>query len=163
MKIMRAVGLIVWETLAIQLVAQDAMQRIVQNPLLEEDREFGQSVYKDRLAGFMKYLADDAVFVFGDITTVGKGEIEKRLAKKFDDKDFSLGWEPLEAKVLPSIDFGYSTGKYTFYGFYARCRCGTSEGGNYVAVWKKESDGSWKITFLALSKTTGGKGCGCAS
>jgi quercetin dioxygenase-like cupin family protein len=53
---------------------------------------------------------------------------------------FSLQWTPGKGDVSASGDLGYTAGTY------ASTMGGASEQGKYVTVWKKQSDGKWKVS-----------------
>ena len=56
---------------------------------------------------------------------------------------FTLSWEPKKAEVATSGDLGYTSGAF-------QVSMNDTEGkpvprsGNYVCIWKKQKDGSWK-------------------
>ena len=52
---------------------------------------------------------------------------------------FSLTWIAEKAEVSNSGDLGYSTGTYT--ATFGE----TTDKGKYVTIWRKQSDGSWKV------------------
>ncbi|MGH8311123.1 MAG: YybH family protein, partial [Steroidobacteraceae bacterium] len=52
---------------------------------------------------------------------------------------FAIKWTPEKAVVGASGDVGYTTGTYEMTAE------GATERGKYVTVWKKQSDGSWKV------------------
>lgn len=58
------------------------------------------------------------------------------------DKDVkTISWSPVNAEVARSGELGYSWGNWKFIAkdtvFY----------GNYFTVWKKQSDGNWKVAL----------------
>jgi ketosteroid isomerase-like protein len=52
---------------------------------------------------------------------------------------FSLRWIAEKAEVSKSGDLGYSTGTYS--ATFGE----TTDKGKYVTIWRKQSDGSWKV------------------
>ena len=65
-----------------------------------------------------------------------------------------LTWEPVKAEIARSNDLGYTIGNWEM-------KTKTSLGadtvlyGNYLTVWKKQADGSWKYVSDAGSHTPG--------
>ncbi|MEJ2613933.1 MAG: DUF4440 domain-containing protein, partial [Ignavibacteriaceae bacterium] len=55
---------------------------------------------------------------------------------------FTLSWEPTKTEVAASADLGYTSGTFQVSMNYAEGSVTNS--GNYVCVWKKQKDGSWK-------------------
>ena len=55
----------------------------------------------------------------------------------------------LNAQVAAAGDVGYTTGAF---GLQAN---GQTEKGKYVTVWKKQTDGSWKIAEDIFNTDTG--------
>ncbi len=82
---------------------------------------------------FIEYASDDAVVIWG-------GEVENAkssLAGWPDVEDAGkIVWWPTFAGIASSGDVGFTTGPSSFEG--------GKRYGNYLTVWKKQADGSWK-------------------
>ena len=94
---------------------------------------------KGTRAAFLAFLADDAI-VFRPGPVNGKGVWEKRAETGLD-----LIWEPTFAAIARSADFGYTTGP-------AKWKANKKEEkflgyGQFVSIWKKQKDGSWKVAL----------------
>lgn len=68
----------------------------------------------------------------------GLAEIRAMWTKYFSDPDFTMKWKPENVLVTESGNIGYSFGKWD----------GGSEGGPYLAVWRKNG-GTWKVLIDA--------------
>lgn len=68
------------------------------------------------------------------------------LMKSYEGKsqDFELTWEPLKAEVDGTI--GYTFGNYFLKTKTTDLR-DTVFYGNYVSIWKRQQDGSWKFVL----------------
>ena len=115
--------------------------------LLEVDRAFYQATADRGVEGFASFLAEDVWFLPGGAPLMqGREAAAKSWEPLLTDPDFSIRWEPLAADVGASADLGYTVGQYEVHGK-------TPEGkpfverGKYVTVWKKQSDGSWKVVL----------------
>jgi ketosteroid isomerase-like protein len=108
--------------------------------MVESERNFYQTGQeKGTRAAFLAFLADDAV-VFRPGPVNGKEVWEKRAETGLD-----LIWEPTFAAIARSADFGYTTGP-------AKWRANKQEKkflgyGQFVSIWKKQKDGSWKVAL----------------
>jgi ketosteroid isomerase-like protein len=108
--------------------------------MVESERNFYQSGQeKGTRAAFLAFLADDAV-VFRPGPVNGKEVWEKRSETGLD-----LIWEPTFAAIARSADFGYTTGP-------AKWKANKKEEkflgyGQFVSIWKKQKDGSWKVAL----------------
>lgn len=113
--------------------------------LLSADRAFSAlSVKKGMRAAFGAYMADDVVIYRG-----GAAPIEGRIVALPlypDNPEIVLQWEPWFADVAASGDIGYTLGSYTM---SAPDSTGVKQEstGNYVSIWKRQADGSWKFVF----------------
>jgi len=104
--------------------------------LLRLDREWATTV-KD-LDKFMAYYAPDAsLYLPGMPIATGTGAIRDALTKFSSTPGFSFEFVPAKADV--SGDVGYTTGTYR------ATIGGAMEQGKYIEVWKKQSDGQWKV------------------
>lgn len=88
---------------------------------------------------FLANLADDSI-LFGPNLTRGKD-----LWKGRPDSPSLLSWYPIHAGLSLAGDLGYTTGPWEF-----RAKKDAPEAdayGHFVTIWKKQSDGSWKVMF----------------
>jgi ketosteroid isomerase-like protein len=107
--------------------------------LLARDRDWSQSATD--IDKFMSFMADDAtVYAPGAPATKGSAAIRTQLGEMLEAPGFSLAWTPDKAEVAASADVAYTTGAYTM------SMGGATEKGKYVTAWKKQADGSWKVT-----------------
>jgi ketosteroid isomerase-like protein len=108
--------------------------------MVESERRFYQTGQeKGTRAAFLAFLADDGI-VFRPGPVNGKEAWGKRPENGFD-----LIWEPTFAAIARSADFGYTTGP-------AKWRANKNEEkflgyGQFVSIWKKQKDGSWKVAL----------------
>jgi len=108
--------------------------------MVDAERKFYQTGQeKGTRAAFLAFLADDGI-VFRPGPLNGKEVWGKRPETGFD-----LVWEPTFAAMARSADFGYDTGP-------AKWRASKKEEkftgyGQFVSIWKKQTDGSWKVAL----------------
>jgi ketosteroid isomerase-like protein len=108
------------------------------NALLALDREWSQTT-KD-MNKFVSYYAPDAsIHAPGMPTAKGSAAIMDAFMKMSSAPGFSLQWTPVRADVSTAGDVGYTVGTYE------ALMNGATEKGKYVVVWKKQSDGTWKV------------------
>ena len=74
----------------------------------------------------------------------GKDELRKLWANEFAKPDYLLTWELKEAYVARYGDIGFTTGSWSM-KFTSKTGKQLNYNGTYVAIWKKQSDGSWKV------------------
>ena len=91
------------------------------------------------------YCADDGSFMppNSPIAT-GKEAISQVFAGFFAIPGIKLNWHPTKIGVARSGELGYSTGVYEM-SFKDPSGKTVNDRGKYVTVWKKQSDGSWKV------------------
>jgi ketosteroid isomerase-like protein len=108
--------------------------------MVEAEKKFYQTGQENGTrAAFLAFLADDAV-VFRPGPVNGKQAWEKRAETGPD-----LIWEPTFAAIARSADLGYTTGP-------AKWRANKKDEkflgyGQFVSIWKKQKDGSWKVAL----------------
>jgi ketosteroid isomerase-like protein len=111
--------------------------------LLSADRAFNDDTATRRLEGWMAYMADDAV-LFSSKPMVGKDAIRAYFQTAFADPAYSLSWQPTRGEMFRSGNMGYTTGR-----FEQRRKDDKGNNvvnhGNYLTVWQKQPDGSWKV------------------
>ena len=109
--------------------------------LLQTDRDFARTSLEIGPAeAFKKYLDKDAFMLpNGAMPVFGRDSIYSDMIG-----DYTLEWEPVDGDVAKSGDFGYTWGTYI-----SRSKNDTGKEvirkGKYLNVWKKNSEGSWKV------------------
>jgi uncharacterized protein (TIGR02246 family) len=88
--------------------------------------------------------ADDATVMLPDTPVMtGKAAISAGFKGAGSDPNFALSLQT--TSVDTSGDLGYVRGSYMVHQTDATSKKATMEKGNYVLVYKKQADGSWKI------------------
>ena len=109
-------------------------------PLVEAEREFAKtSATKGTRIAFLDYLADDGI-IFQPGPVNGK---KSWLARP--KSPGLLTWQPIFADISRARDLGYTTGPWEFRAKGPADR--PAAYGNYVTVWKKEVDKTWKVAL----------------
>jgi ketosteroid isomerase-like protein len=115
--------------------------------LLAIDREWSQTTasMSKSLDTFMSYYAPDAaVYPPGMTVANGPAAIRAALMPMAQLPGFALQWSPTKANMSASGDLGYTAGSYALTVNDPTGRPAI-ERGKYIEVWKKQSDGSWKV------------------
>ncbi len=115
--------------------------------LLELEGRFSQSVAAGGGKAFATWFADDAVTLNnGRPAILGRTAISAQA--QWDPKAYQLTWVAQGAQMGPSNDMGFTWGRY-------EGRSKDKSGGpivmtgRYMTVWKKLSDGTWKVALDA--------------
>jgi ketosteroid isomerase-like protein len=113
--------------------------------LMETDRLFAKASEDKGFAGaFAQFTADEArIFQNKLMPIVGKEAIVKFLTENVKG---TITWEPYFVEMSASGDLGYTLGKSQSLRTSASGKKTVSYG-HYVTIWKKQSDGSWKVVF----------------
>ncbi len=116
--------------------------------LLETDRAFCQrSLEAGMKVAFVEY-ADSAVIKMDDgrLAVRGLDSLKAVWAAPRPDGPSPLSWEPQHVEISSSGDMGFTFG---YWRFPAKTETGndTLYYGNYVSIWKRQRDGSWKYVL----------------
>jgi ketosteroid isomerase-like protein len=115
--------------------------------LMNAEQELSSDAKMKGTAGaFLSHLAQDArLFRQDAFPVVGKEQIRAALKAQTG----MLSWQPAATYVSQSGDLGYA------YGTYESREKATdgkpSEQGNYVRIWKRQSDRTWKIVVDVMN------------
>jgi len=124
-----------------------AIQRDTPATLTNLETQFMNAAATRGSAGYMSYYAEDAVELpNGADAIMGKGNIAPTMG--FLDQGNKLTWKPDFSDIAASGDLGYTYGTYVFTS-KDKDKDGRPivEYGKYVTIWKKQSDGSWKVAL----------------
>ncbi len=96
--------------------------------------------------GYMSFYAEDAVELPAGTTMLQGEENIHKTMDFLNDKNNRLTWTIMRVDVAASLDLAYS---YGVYEFRSKDKEGnqTVEYGKYTTVWKKQSDGRWKVVL----------------
>jgi uncharacterized protein (TIGR02246 family) len=100
-------------------------------------------------ARFTSFYTEDAVVMLAGAPDIsGMPAIREGIGHMMSDPAFSLSFEPASVVVARSGDLAYETGPYsmTMTGLDKKP---ARETGHYVAVWRKQADGTWKAAVDA--------------
>lgn len=110
-----------------------------------QDAQWSKAAETRDLEKLLSFYADDAVVLpaHAAIATT-KDSIRNIFQKLLSIPGVTLSWKPTRVTVAGSGDLAYSTGPYEM---SAPGDTGkpSIDRGKYVAVWKKQTDGNWKV------------------
>jgi ketosteroid isomerase-like protein len=112
--------------------------------LMAADRGFDSTTAARGLEGWVSFFADSGLQVpdRGDFI-VGHGAIRSHMQGLFADTTLSLRWEPDRADASADGSLGYTIGHWRM---LARPAGTEVARGHYLTAWRKQPDGSWKVT-----------------
>lgn len=115
--------------------------------LFDLEARFAKDVAEKGGAGFAEWFADDGVTLGNGVAAVvGKVAIEK--STTWSPRDYQLTWTPTDAVMGPSGDMGYTWGHFEGHSKDANGNPVTTSG-RYMTIWRKQSDGAWKVVLDA--------------
>jgi len=115
--------------------------------IVKADADFAKSVADRNRERFLSFVADATTFNGGTPAELhGRDAVMKDWEDFFNADGPTLTWVPTKGEVLGAGDLGYTTGRSVF-------RRKGEDGkiverrGQYLTVWRKQPDGSWKVVF----------------
>ena len=112
--------------------------------LIKTDKEFSDKSVKEGMAAAFTAYADEDVILMRDkqYPILGIKEL-KEYYSKIKNRNVQLEWSPVKAEISKSGEFGYTFGNW----IYSTKDSKDTVYGNYVTIWKKQKDGSWKFVL----------------
>lgn len=109
--------------------------------LIKADEAFNtMSQEKGFRNAFLFYAADSVIKMNNKaLPVIGKPALEQWLLTQ--DAKSPLQWKPVKAEISVGGDLGYT------FGVWKLPAKDTTYYGNYVTIWKKQKDGSWKYVL----------------
>jgi len=115
--------------------------------IMKADQDFNQSVAEKNREKFLSLIADVTTFNGGTANELhGRAALMKDWGDFFEKDGPTLTWKPARAQVIGAGDVGVTTGSavYRAKGPDGTVRERRSE---YLTVWRKQPDGTWKVVF----------------
>ncbi len=146
-KLVLALPIIILSLLASSVIAQEPDSSSALFHMREAERNFAkESVMHGRNASFVDNFAEESVIFTDKWVTNGKQFSKERKATPV-----VLKWEPEFMDISDSRDFGISTGPWEAQEY--RPNTAPVSTGYFLTVWKKQSNGAWKVILDAGSTT----------
>lgn len=118
--------------------------------LLDLEGRFQQAVVEGGGKAFASFFADDAVILSnGQPAVRGRGAIAAQA--QWDAKSYQLTWFAEGAQMGLSGDMGFTWGHYDG-RMINPSGPPTVTSGRYITVWKKQKDGTWKVSMEASAQ-----------
>lgn len=120
--------------------------------IMNADRAFSAlSAEKGMKEAFISFAADEVIKPQpGGQPIVGRASLIHSF-EGVPPEDFVLTWEPIKVDVAG--DLGYTFGNWTRRSKVAPAD--TAYYGNYISIWKRQTDGKWKFVFDSGNSTPG--------
>lgn len=108
------------------------------------DDEWSKAAGAKDLEKTISYYSDDTLIMPSNSPVLqGKDAARAMWKSMFAVPGFGGGWKATRVEVAKSGDLGWTTGPYEITEIDASGKPMTDKG-KYLAVWKKQADGSWK-------------------
>ena len=92
------------------------------------------------------FYADDADSMLPDTSLMtGRKAIIAGMKPELGDPNFSLVFAPNKVEIAKSGDIAYSQGWFKYTTTDPKTKKRVGQAGNYVEVYKKQADGTWKV------------------
>jgi ketosteroid isomerase-like protein len=116
--------------------------------LIKADEEFSDFSFKNGFANAFMSYADDSVIklMSNNYPLIGKSELVKCFTQIAASNHSVLTWTPSKAMIAQSGDLGFTFGHYEL-RIKLESDKDTVYYGNYVSIWKKQKDGTWKYVL----------------
>ena len=114
--------------------------------VMEADRAFASATAERGGEGWAAYFAPDGRMYRQRGYVDGRDAIRELMVPAFADTTTALRWDPDTAVVAAAGDLAYTLGHWES---VVRTAAGDSvvARGNYVTLWRRQSDGSWKVAL----------------
>jgi ketosteroid isomerase-like protein len=127
--------------------------------LFDLEAKFAKATAAGGGSAFASFFADDAVTLAdGKAPTVGRTAIQEQAT--WSPKQYQLTWTPAGARMSEGGDMGFTWGHYDGRSVDANGNSIVTSG-RYFTVWKKQTDGSWKVELDASNTEPANSGDCC--
>ena len=122
--------------------------------LMEADRAFNRATQERGVEGWVSsFDADGALILEGLGEITGLEAIGEVMGGVFSSPDVSLTWEPTRAHSSDDGTLGVTVGEFMSTSVGSDGDSAVAHG-LYVSIWRKQSDGTWKV-IMDLGNPTG--------
>jgi len=131
-----------WVFMPVAAQRENSADRLTQ--MIETERSFSRlSEEKGIREAFAAFIADDGI-LFRPRAVVGKKWMQEHPLPPSNNHPL-LTWQPIYAFMSRSGDLGYTTGPWQYKSDSKDAK--PSAFGNFMTIWKRQSDGSWRFVL----------------
>lgn len=143
---------------SISLLQMGCMRASTSAPATPDTSAVDEKAIRDSEAAWVKafatkepanaeaFYADDADSMLPDMPIMtGKQAILAGMKPELGDPDFTLVFAPNKVVIAKSGDLAYSQGTFHYTTTDPKTKKRVGQSGNYVEVYKKQADGTWKV------------------
>jgi ketosteroid isomerase-like protein len=113
--------------------------------LMDADRAFAAETARRGADGWAAFFEAGGQQFQQRGVIVGAAAIRAVMARAFADTTRRLQWHPVQAVLAASGDLGYTIGRWDAQVRGAGGAWAPEGTGNYVTIWRRQGDGSWKV------------------
>jgi len=120
--------------------------KAVEQAVKDADTKWSQAAQTHDLAGVASYYADDATVLPANAEMITSKVAAVKYWTDHLTKNVDVSWTPMYVEAASGGDMAYVLGSYTMTTKPAKGSKdkASTDHGKYLAVWKKQADGSWK-------------------
>lgn len=145
LQIRTALALIACTALTVGVFAQTDKPESATDALLKADAAWSDAAGKeDKTEFFASYINDATVMPPNGPIAEGNDAVKAVFNGIFGLPNVSVSWQATSAEISESGELGYTIGTYDL-KFDGPDGTPIADQGKYVAVWKKNADGEWKV------------------
>jgi uncharacterized protein (TIGR02246 family) len=111
----------------------------LQEQVRRSELAFAKTMAERDHAGFVSFLAEDAVFMGPARALRGRQQVADGWKRFYEGNEAPFSWEPEQVEVLDSGTLAFSAGP-------VKDPAGTRVG-TFNSVWRREQDGRWRIVL----------------
>jgi ketosteroid isomerase-like protein len=127
--------------------------------LFSLEAKFAKATAEGGGPAFASFFADDAVTLAnGKAPVIGRSAIASQAT--WSATDYHLSWTPDGARMSSGGDMGFTWGHYQGRSVDANGNAVVTSG-RYFTVWKRQSDGVWKVEMDASNEEPANSGDCC--
>ncbi len=109
------------------------------------DRAFAAATSRDRVDGWMRFMAADVVkFAFTGDLPRGSAAMRASMEEDLADPAVQLHWQPTDAGLFRDGGTGFTRGTYTLTRVEAPGRETVMSTGYYLTLWRHD-EGRWRV------------------
>ena len=124
---------------------QPADSAQIEAQLQEAETRWSQAYAKRDAAALAAMYADDGALASPDADLVeGKDALAQAMQAYASDPNLRIEFKSDRTQVAASGDLAYTRGRYTMTLTDPKTKGPFTTKGNYLTVWRKQADGSWK-------------------